>query len=479
MRSKLATVMVLLCACGPEVDEVAVQYEPRLCGQEGPVQVLAVDEPARTWKAQEVQGRWLLRRYSVEDHDDGVRSVDVDVDLVDPCGGRRVTLAEDLWPFIVGEQLFGCDLTDGSIYLVDPDSGEVGARVAQHMICEPLARKNAWALMQDSSTSTVAVLHDSGELTPTAVSLTLPTEDGSFIGPYAGNLSTSITMPFTWPEQVKSAGDGRVLVLGDSGRLWMFDGELPEPSEIAAGVDEFVVGENVAVMRDLGDAEVEQFVVRLLDLDTGRERDGPTVGWLSMYGRYQKVEGGLFDVVDGDLHPHPPGISHLEQVFNGPTHLGYRVSDAVQVWDIETGEMLVDEPLPSDEVCSPVSANVVDDGLILSVNTDVSTCSKTELWSYPLDGSQPELLFRVPEGYGAYARSRDVVVYYRRETVTDILHENVRTGESLTILQDVAASVSTSLSLVESSVFDGQRGRLYFVEDGDRTGLWATVLPPE
>jgi hypothetical protein len=142
--SLLALGMGVTLGCGPEVDPVVAQYEPRVCGQDGPVQILAVDEPPR--------------------------------------------------PLIVGETLMGCDLSNGAIYLVDPHTAERGDLLTQGLQCDPVAKLGATALMRDVQDDTLAIVDDGGNVTRT--SLRVPPPDPSrMLTPQTSRSSCSSCRP--------------------------------------------------------------------------------------------------------------------------------------------------------------------------------------------------------------------------------------------------------------------------------------------
>lgn len=458
-----------LCACGPGVDDAPEHYEPRLCGQEGPVQVLALDEPARNAVVRLVGERWMMLRFSFIDTG-GAHSVDFAVDTVEPCGGDRVSLPPRLWPIVVGDALMGCDVLEGALYLVDPHTGEQGAKVAEGLQCDPLKNNGDRVLMRELSTGTIAVLEETGDVAFTSIPFAIEEGENDADEPYLVDPFSVLVGQSGSPSRIRGAGDAGVLVLADDRRLWQFEPGSSSPRQLAEGVDAFVANDQVVAIRAVEHADAEAYAAQLLDLRTGVAREGPTVSGLLLHGPYLDLGEGLFDLGENAAFALPPG-THVSGVWPVTSPLAYDASQGVQVWEVETGAVVLDH-----RMFPLVSGHLQLWGDVVTANYH-GACEGDEVWSYPLDGSEPRRMRKAPAGMGIRVRSRDELLMYPACSAGEVTYENLRTGQSWVISTDVAADVFPSVDVVGSPVFEGREPLFYYVEDEERTGIWVTVLP--
>jgi hypothetical protein len=268
----LATLVMVLVGCGPEIDDTPPQYQPRVCGQPAPVQVLAVSEPFRgLWTVGEVRGRWVVRRFKVYVID-GVRVPSFAADTVGPCGEQPVSLPEGLWPVTVGESLLGCDVLRGTFYAIDPLTGVRGEGMASGLECEPLRRIETGLVMLDAASQTLSIMDEQGAVFPTSIPLTIPEDRLDRLAPYLNN-------PLYPDSAVLSAhGSSDVWVHGDDAALWRLQ---PDGSHerVAEGIAMFRIdytNDLVLIQHDEALAP-EQPRLLILDPNTGMMREGPTV----------------------------------------------------------------------------------------------------------------------------------------------------------------------------------------------------------
>ena len=474
-----------LAACGPGVDEPLAPHEPRVCGQDGPAGLVSLDETPRWSVLRPVDGRWVLlsvftplgralyegERFSIVAH------------TLDPCGGDVVALPENLWPIVLGESLFGCDVRDGTVYTLDPHTGDTGAVVGTDLQCDPLrtdfrplygglrAEDNDFVLMRAADTETIAVLDAAGTLTQTDISFTIPA-DAHFDGPYVVAPFTSAVGWSTIPERTRWSAEAGKLVLDDDGTLWQFTSSAADPRPVAEGVHEFLVSEDVVVIRRQQDANAESFGVQLLDLSTGTVHEGPAVTHLQIESGYLHLPDAFFDPVAGSTYPHPASVNTGPGVLP-ESDVGYGFSPHFRAWNVETGHLLIDA---NDGPMSGQSIRVWGD--VVTVTSHQREPDTLEVWSYPLDGSTPELIYESASGSLAYLPSPDEVVVHPPDDPLDITYQRLSTGESRVLMPKVLSYlVHSAASIVESPVFDGQRPEFFWVEDGDRSTLTVTLLP--
>jgi hypothetical protein len=465
-RLGLVAAACLSClACGPEHDGARV-YEPRVCGQDGPLQLVAF-EGARSWSVlSPVDDRWLVLAGGHQPPADG-NTPSFEAYMLEPCGGGEVRLAEALWPIILGDTLLGCDVRDGTISSLDSHTGEAGAMIDTGLQCDALSSGSAFALLRHVESQTVAVVAATGELTRTSV----PFVRGGDEQPVEPHLvAPSSVLPVSSEHAERIAGtDGAMLLLDDDATLWRFtaSGAVPVANDVAS----FLVREDVVVIRRQEHAEAEAFPVLLLDLTDGTSSEGPEVTHLRMTSGYLHLPNAFFDPVERATFPHPFGLHAAHGVLRAPAPSAFAWGSGLRVWEIETGDVLIDR----DD--GPQSGGFVWawNDVVLAEN---DSAARHEFWSYPLDGSSPELLYRAPAGIWPSLVSPAEVLTSAKEGPTDVGYENLSTGESWVLMPRVVSNVvSTTVELAESAVFEGRRPRFYLVEEDGRTALSVTLLP--
>lgn len=467
----LVLVVVGMLGCGPSIDETPPQYEPRVCGQPAPVQVLAVDEPYRwIWEVDEVQGRWVVRRFEVELVDD-VRAPSFATDTVGPCGEDPVPLSDHLWPLTIGDALYGCDVISGDIYPLDPHDGSRGEKIASSMECEPVGRTASELILLDTTTQRLAIINEQGQTLPTSITFEIPEDRLDRLAPHLNN-------PLYSTLRISSGAEGaRTWVHGADQGLWWLDVADGTHERLFEGVEEFRVEFEAGFVLVLDDEESlpEQPRLQIFVLGTGEIREGPWVDEISSSGGYLAVEQGLYGLEDGSLHPYPAGVDPALGVWvqeGLAEHIGQRLI----LWDVESGEILVDVPAEGT-ACS--TAFVLEDVVFMRWGMD-GGCRRTQLWSYPLDGSEPELAREESAPFLSSWLSVDELLIQPISQVGNtgnLVYENRATGESWLIDRDVAGPVGGAGKALGWGPELEARSVLYHVRGNGRTGLWRSELP--
>jgi hypothetical protein len=457
-------------ACGS--DEAAVEvYQPRLCGQEGPVMVLALDEPFRSFfSIDEVGDRLLVRRFGVRVNS-GVRQASFATDLVGACGQDPVALAETLWPIRVGDALFGCDIIDGAVYPVDPMTAALGGRIEGTYECEPLARDDEHVLLidrSDEATESLAVLRSTGDVEPLAIPYTIPEDDLDRLAEYLDN-------PL-YPSRRTRAYEGTLWMQGDDDNLWRWD--AADGVRLAASsVHDFALDwdSGLVVVASTNEAEPGLYATLVLDPQTEEVRAAPPIEELIVLYGYMFVPGALYDIVDGTTHPYPPGVPEGEFAWLDADGIANVVTpQRVLAWEVESGEVLLDVPAMG----FPCGAGSTVDGELPVRWSDDDECLEVEVWRYPLDGSEPYLLTQEdapdftgwPDEDGWFLRRPLVLGRWS----ADLTYENARTGEVIVIdrgVSDLPSIQGEALGFPQTPML------LYRIADGPRTGIWRSELP--
>ena len=247
---------------------------------------------------------------------------------------------------------------------------------------------------------------------------------------------------------------------------------MEESTRVSQDVAAFLVDEDVVVVQRLDDAEAERFEPSLVSLTDGTQREGPQVVKLHVEGGYLLTPEGFFDPSNGVTHPLPEGVHGSPRVVSPEDSLAYSLLDGLQVWDIETGQMLIDW---DGEFTHPGSVNGWNDGIVLSFETPEGMPG---LWSFPLDGSDPELVHLGTDRSMSLVGPDEVLSFARESPTTDIRHHDLATGEERIVVRDVGSSfVQSYTSLLDDPVFEGGRPRFYIGEREGRAVLMVTLLP--
>ena len=462
-RARLVAAWLGCGGCGPEVGEVPPLYEPRVCGQDGPVDLLVFDDAPSWTVLSSVAGRWMVLSVWQADGE----PFDFDVRTMAPCGGDEVRLPENLWPSIRGDSLLGCDVRDGTFYPLDPHTGEAGEVIGTGLQCDPLASGSDATLLRDVESQTVAVIDHAGDLTRTSIPFALP-EDEQPVGPHLADPVRLITALSDFPTRTRSSMEAGRLLLDDDGNLWRF-GSNSAAVQVAEGVAAFLLQEEVVVIQRQEHAESELFPIQLLDLRDDTLREGPEVIHLRMEWGYLHLPGAFFDPVDEATYPHPAGVEAASATPEG-MGVGYGPGRRLRVWNIETGELLIDR---DDLPVGDSFVRVWDD--VVTFESDEA--GRLEIWSSPLDGSSPELVYRSPpDGWASLVSPDEALIAPGVEAPVDVTYLDLATSASWVLMPSVVSTI-VSLRVADSPVFDGQRPVVYWIEDGERSSLSVTLLP--
>ncbi len=462
---RLAGLLILVggLGCGPEVDDGAQVHQPRVCGQAGPVELVSF-EGDRDWASVvAVEDRWLLLAGGAGP-EQGFESY-----TIDPCGGAPVPLPENAWPVVIGDRLFGCDVNDGSLRSIDSRTGALGEEIDRGLQCDSVAGGPEFALFRRVDSGRLVSVTADGQVRPTELLMASTAETSAFS--HLESLSAFLYATFE-PRQVAYA-DGPLL-LDDDDTLWHV-GLDQSTRVVSQDVAAFLVVEDVVILQRLDDAGAERFEPSLVSLIDGMQREAPEVTKLHVEGGYLFTPDGFFDPVTGVTHPLPEGLRGSPRVVWPETSMAYSLKvgqqDGLQVWDIETGRMLIDW---DGEYGQPASVNGWNDAVVLSLeNRD----GMPELWSFPLDGDDPERVY-LGTDRGMSLLGPDEVLSFAGEGPTDVTHHDLVTGEERIVMRDVVSHiVQVYASLLDEPVFEGGRPGFYIVEREGRAVLMMTLLP--
>lgn len=460
---------LLMLACGSDSGgEPPAQYLPRICAQEGPVQVLSFDEPDEfDWLISSRGDRWTIGRLLYDD--DGVEPQTGYVGyLVGPCGEDPVEI--DLWPFRVGDSTFGCDPEDGTLLRVDSRTGQPVSEISSGIECDPVFLLDDAGVLLDRSDGTLVLLDARGELSRTSIPAGKRITTQRPVAPYlngGGFSGFGWIAPLDPQTFVVLAGDQTIWRLGTDGtsRL-LFEGFSAAWAQLA---------HEVFVLQREGADEGGSTSTVVLDLVTAETWEGPPVEDLRAEGGYLFAADGLYHLRDRTLHGYPTGVT--AQNIDGVSHEGhgYHMENRIVVWDVKSGAMLVDEAARG-EACGDVW---VEEQRTLAWWGD-PRCERAELWSYPLQGGDPELIWVDDSSYaGLWVSAISQLVDWSRVSgqPDDLIYRNRESREAWTIDHGV-------LDLLRYPFFNPERGVkpadsmvLYQVRDGSRTGLWRSELP--
>ena len=451
-------------ACGPEADDGPQAHQPRVCGQTGPVELLSF-EGDRDWASVvTVEDRWLLLAGGAEP-EQGFESY-----TIDPCGGARVPLPENAWPVVIGDRLFGCDVNDGSLRSIDSRTGALGEEIDRGLQCDSVAGGSEFALFRRVDSGRLVSVTADGQLRPTELLMASTAETSAF----SHLESLSVFQHVTYEPRQVAYADGPLL-LDDDDTLWHV-GLDQSTRVVSQDVAAFLAVEDVVILQRLDDAGAERFEPSLVNLTDGTQREGPELTKLHVDGGYLFTPDGFFDPVTGVTLPLPEGLRASPRVVWPETSLGYSLpaglQDGLQVWDVETGRMLIDW---EGEFSQPVYVNGWNDAVVLSFqNQD----GMPELWSFPLDGSDPELVYLGTDRGMSLVGPDEVLSFARESPTTDITHHDLATGEERIVMRDVVSNmVQAYASLLDEPVFEGGRPQFYLAEREGRTVLMVTLLP--
>lgn len=464
----------LLVGCGDE-SEALQQYRPRICGQEGPVQVLSVERwPAaessahERWQVGTVGSRWVVRRFMRTLSADGSRT-DIEAHVVDPCGEHPVRLPARTWPLSIGDALFGCNVDDGTVFEIDPETGQSGEVLATGIACDPIQRTPETLLLHDRAAARLAVLDGSGELIGTPV----PLPDGGSdleLAPY-----------LSYPVGSHRVNEGVVWLRGNDAGLWRVEAD-GMARRVLDNVRRVTVDDStglvvVALEDSVEESDSSLHPTLVIDPVTEESWPGPPVEYLMVAEGYLFVPGGFFDLSARSLHPYPSTIP--ENMWAIGVHAegyGLLFEQRFAVWNIASGELLVDQLIDA-KACSAVSIEGATAVISWATGDD---CASTEVWAYPLDGSDPELIAveRRHPGSGKWTEEGSLNYYLQNSGEPfDLIYTNDETGKASLIDHDVQVLVSPGGGqALEQEPFD-RYALNYVISEGERTGLWRSELP--
>ena len=478
----LAACLMAPLGCGPHDTEELEQYRPRICGQDGPVQVLAtpeltfVEDPEVMWGIDEVQGRWIVRRYAWGFLDDDTRVADFDAYLVGPCGEDPVRLRTGLWPLRLGDTLFGCDVGDGTVHRVDPHTGVVGAAVAEGLECEPIGRTETSLAMLDLVAGQPVLLDEAGELTSVALSLPQPEGTEYRMAPFLHE-PNAVLPRLNWFA-------GSLWAEGDDGAVWRI--EPDGTSRRVADDMEIWLLDRESGLLILGpgghDLPEPPFPITLMDPATEQTWAGPVVEpQLNIVDGYVQVDGGFLHLREGTFHPLPPTVPEDDHIGIWPSGYAFHLGERFVLWEVASSSVVVDHIVPGRSCGLHMPEG---DAVFKRWGMD-EDCNHTQLWSYGLDGGEPQVVAEASKpqesSWLQYGEELLFVPFVWTEQPSELAYENLVTDEGWLLDRGVTGlfqnwSVGRALAPEDPDVLEDP-AIMYLVEDGERTGLWRSELP--
>ncbi len=312
--------------CGPEAADEP--YVPRLCETEGPVSLLEVDSPPGAgWSVQPVGEHLVADWYANEDV-----APRMGAHVVDPCGAGSVALPEDVVPYVVDHQLWGCDANLGTLARVDLETGIMSEPEPGTFDCTLRESFSNAVFLADGSQERLVLLDADG---PHVLDVPLEpvTADPRDLPFYAGR----------WGVRHRSPVDA--FVRHEAGELYRIEvaarsvtrlDDLPSSRYrvsgdmlLATDADLFAPGVHSSTLLDNDYREI----------GAGPSIEGPIE---QVWGSMIVIDGQLFSILEGETYAAPrplddPGDFHLVGDW-----LAYidREDGHHQVWDYRTGALV-------------------------------------------------------------------------------------------------------------------------------------------